>query len=59
MKTRVDALETLPRPPKAANDDVVPAPEAAKPSSGWDAYEVWRTRIKAHLDQAGRPQRPG
>lgn len=45
MKTRVDALTTFPRPAKAANEDFAPV-VAEKVASGWDAYEVWRTRIK-------------
>jgi len=59
MKTRVDPLTTIPRPQNAANEDFVAAP-AQETRSGWDAYEVWRTRIKALLDQPNRStQRPG
>jgi hypothetical protein len=46
MKTRVDALTTFPRPAKAANEEFLPVLREAA-SSGWNAYEVWRTRIKA------------
>jgi len=45
MKTRVDALTTFTRPAKAANEEYLPVLHEA--SSGWNAYEVWRTRIKA------------
>jgi hypothetical protein len=45
MKTRVDALTTFPRPAKAANEEFLPVLRAK--ATGWDAYEVWRTRIKA------------
>jgi hypothetical protein len=44
MKTKVDALMTFPRPAKAANEEFLPVLKEA--SSGWNAYEVWRTRIK-------------
>ena len=46
MKTRVDALTTFPRPAKAANEEFLPVLRP-KASVGWNAYEVWRTRIKA------------
>jgi hypothetical protein len=58
MKTRVDALTTFPRPAKAANEEFAPV-IAEKAASGWDAYEVWRTRIKAVQDQPIRPTRRG
>ena len=46
MKTKIDALTTFPRPTKAANEEFLPVlRETASP--GWNAYEVWRTRIKA------------
>jgi hypothetical protein len=45
MKTRVDALTTFPRPAKAANEEFLPV--LKEKAAGWDAYEVWRTRIKA------------
>jgi hypothetical protein len=48
MKTKVDALTTFPRPAKAANEEFLPVLRE-KASAGWDAYEVWRTRIKAEL----------
>lgn len=47
MKTslEVESLLADPRPlSAAANDEFV---TAAKPESGWDPFEVWRTRIKA------------
>ena len=44
MKTKVDALMTFPRPAKAANEEFLPVLKEA--SFGWNAYEVWRTRIK-------------
>ena len=44
MKTKVDALTTFPRPAKAANEEFLPVLKEA--SFGWNAYEVWRTRIK-------------
>ena len=58
MKTRVDALTTFPRPPKAANEDFAPV-VVEKVASGWDAYEVWRTRIKALQDPPSRTTRNG
>jgi hypothetical protein len=54
MKTRVDALITFPRPAKAANEEFAPVVVAEKVASGWDAYEVWRTRIKALQDPLSR-----
>jgi hypothetical protein len=60
MKTRVDVLTTFPRPAKAANEEfgtVVVIKEKA--ASGWDAYEVWRTRIKAMQEQPNRSSRNG
>ncbi len=59
MKTRVDALTTFPRPAKAANEEFVPTTAEKAVASGWDAYEVWRTRIKALQDQPTRAPRPG
>jgi hypothetical protein len=46
MNTRIDALTVLPRPAKAANEEFLPV-LSTKATGGWDAYEVWRTRIKA------------
>jgi hypothetical protein len=54
MKTRVDALTTFPRPAKAANEEFLPV--LKETSSGWDAYEVWRTRIRA--EQRKNPTSP-
>jgi hypothetical protein len=53
MKTRVDALTVFPRPGKAANEEFIPVLKEQAPS-GWNAYDVWRTRIKAAQEQ---PQR--
>jgi hypothetical protein len=58
MKTRVDALTTFPRPAKAANEEFLPVLREKQPD-GWDAYEVWRTRIKALQDQPTRTPRIG
>jgi len=59
MKTRVDVLTTFPRPAKAANEDFTPLIPEAKVTFGWDAYEVWRTRIKILQEQPGRTTRNG
>ncbi len=50
MKTRVDALTTFPRPAKAANEEFLPVLRAK--ATGWDAYEVWRTRIKVEQQKS-------
>ncbi len=52
MKTRVDALTTFPRPAKAANEEFLPVLREA--SAGWNAYDVWRTRIKAEQQKNHR-----
>lgn len=57
MKTRVDALTTFPRPAKAANEDFALPVIPEKAAAGWDAYEVWRTRIKALQDPQSRVPR--
>ena len=49
MKTRVDALTVFPRPGKAANEEYVPVLKE-QASQGWNAYDVWRTRIKAQQE---------
>ena len=59
MKTRVDALTTFPRPAKAANEEFVPTKGSRQVSSGWDAYEVWLTRIKPLQDRPDRTTRRG
>jgi hypothetical protein len=60
MKTRVDVLTTFPRPAKAANEDFAPPTTDRKvAAAGWDAYEVWRTRIKALQEQPNRTTRNG
>jgi hypothetical protein len=56
MKTRVDALTVFPRPGKAANEEFVPVLKE-QASQGWNAYEVWRTRIKPQQDQPQRSPR--
>jgi hypothetical protein len=58
MKTRVDALTTFARPAKAANEEFLPVLKE-KVSSGWNAYEVWRTRIKPQQDKPQRSPRIG
>ena len=47
MKTslEVESLLADPRPLSAAANDEFVSP--AKPESGWDPFEVWRTRVKA------------
>jgi len=50
MKTslEVESLLANPRPlSAAANDEFV---NALQPTSGWDPYEVWRTRVKLAQD---------
>jgi hypothetical protein len=59
MKTRVDVLTTFPRPAKAANEEFGAVVSKEKAASGWDAYEVWRTRIKAMQEQPSRSSRNG
>jgi hypothetical protein len=63
MKTPVEALMTYePRTATAANDEafatalLMPEREACAQGLGWDAYEVWRTRIKAR-DRGDPPTR--
>ncbi len=59
MKTslEVESLLANPRPlSSAANEEFV---AVAQPATGWDPFEVWRTRVKAAQDvlknEAGRP----
>jgi hypothetical protein len=50
MKTSVEVDSLLADPqsvPPAANEEFA---DRSRPSSGWDPYEVWRTRIKAAQD---------
>jgi len=54
MKTRVDALTVFPRPGKAANEEFIIPVLKEQATPGWNAYDVWRTRIKAQQD---KPQR--
>jgi hypothetical protein len=58
MKTRVDALTTFPRPAKAANEEFLPVLKE-KVSTGWNAYDVWRTRIKPLQEKPTRNPRIG
>ena len=58
MKTRVDVLTTFPRPAKAANEEFAPALND-NATRAWDAYEVWRTRVKAQQDKPKQPTRIG
>jgi hypothetical protein len=57
MKTSLEVESLLADPPPlsaAANDEFV---STVQPASGWDPYEVWRTRIKAaqeNMNSAGR-----
>ena len=51
-------------PPAAANDDFAPGPRddgraeaAATPTGGWDAFEVWRTRVRDARRDAARGRR--
>lgn len=57
MKKTLDAALSL-RIPEAANQEfaLVPAYDSPgpAPSSGWDPYEVWRTRVK---DESELPER--
>jgi len=54
MQTKTDSLAKHPRTSaaSAANEDfgattIVTEKVAGPRSSGWDPYEVWRTRVKA------------
>ena len=58
MKSKVDALTVFPRPAKAANEEFLPILKEAAPQ-GWNAYDVWRTRIKAVQEQPRRVPRIG
>jgi hypothetical protein len=52
MKTsvEVESLLATPQPTAAAaNEEFAASPQ---PSTGWDPYEVWRTRIKAAQDKS-------
>jgi hypothetical protein len=45
----VESLLANPRPlSAAANDEFV---SADQPTSGWDPFEVWRTRVKTKIAQ--------
>ncbi len=60
MQIQVEALTMFPRAPKAANEEFVTVDRVQEQAvvSGWDAYEVWRTRIKA-VQTAPRTSRSG
>ena len=58
MKSKVDALTTFARPAKAANEEFLPVLKE-QATSGWNAYEVWRTRIKPQQDLPQRSPRTG
>jgi hypothetical protein len=50
MNTSLEVESLLADPPPlsaAANDEFV---SAVQPTSGWDPYEVWRTRVKVAQD---------
>jgi hypothetical protein len=49
MVTQTNELAVLPYPTQAANEEFMPARIVAA-STGWDPYEIWRTRIKAVYD---------
>ena len=50
MKTlEVESLRADPRPLTAAANDEFVSP--VKPTSGWDPFEVWRTRVKATVQE--------
>jgi hypothetical protein len=59
MKTRVEVMTTFPRPTKPANEEFGSVVAQGSPTSGWDAYEVWRTRIKLLQEQPNRTTRNG
>jgi hypothetical protein len=52
MKTslEVESLLVNPRPLSAAANDEFVLP--VKPSSGWDPFEVWRTRVRVAQDDS-------
>jgi hypothetical protein len=55
MQTKIDSVAKHPRTNAAANEEFIAAAivsdKAARPStSGWDPYEVWRTRVKVIQD---------
>ncbi len=61
MQTKTDSLAKHPRTPaaSAANDDfgattIVSEKVVVPRTSGWDPYEVWRTRVKPTQDDSSR-----
>jgi hypothetical protein len=61
MQTRVEALTLFPRALKAANEEIEAVAATSEKNerqrtSGWDPYEVWRTRIQAPQNSARTPR---
>jgi len=61
MQTKTDSLAKHPRTSAApaANDDfgattIVSEKVVGPRASGWDPYEVWRTRVKPTQDDSSR-----
>ena len=46
MQTQKNEFAMLAHPAEAANEELPPI-DRVKAPSGWDPYEIWRTRIKA------------
>jgi hypothetical protein len=47
----VEGLLTAPQPLAAANEEFARQPQPSK--TGWDPFEVWRTRVKVAQDKTG------
>jgi hypothetical protein len=57
MQVHDDESAVLPHPAEAANEEFLPLQDGpAYP--GWNAYEVWRVRIKAVYDARARRKLP-
>jgi hypothetical protein len=61
MQTRVEALTLFPRALKAANEEIEAVAATSEKNerqrtSGWDPYEVWRTRIQAPQNSTRPPR---
>ena len=55
-----EAVVRGPRAGEAANEEFVDSPPDApvpQPQSGWDPYEVWRTRVKDAPEPSTRNSR--
>ena len=52
MQTHNNELAILPQPAAAANEELSSI-QRKEASSGWNAYEIWRTRIKSVYDSRG------